>query len=551
MAIFVSLVFTRCKFILRNIYWREASNIWLQKSAAIFFNSHLSPFFFSRIDMLTSGERPRRPLSDGVVIMSANSRGSACYSKRNSTHANTQYQHNGRTQMLGEEDTWEVLVLPTTPSPENGEDEDLEVRWDGPDDPADPRNFSLILRWSMVTIITLCSLCTIFTSALYTMTYDQITVEFNCSTLVATLGLSLFILGLGVGPLFLAPLSEFYGRRPVYLVAMVLFILWLIPCAAAQNIQTMLISRFFSGFSSSAFMSVAGGSIGDLFSQDDLQRPMMVYTAIPFMGPIIGPLVGGFINQYTSWRWSFYVVIIWSASLLICMVFLMPETYHPVLLRHKAQRLRRETGRAYYAWIEKTDKSIATEVMWSFARPLQLLFLEPMITSLCVYTSVALGILYLFLGAFYAVFTHNYDFELYQVGLSFLGLLFGTITSFATHPLWNWNYRRLVRQREANGGEPGESEPEYRLPPAIASSILLPLGMFWFGWTTYKSIHWIVPIIGSGFFSAGVVLSYNGILTFLVHAYPLYSASAMGANLILRSIFAAAFPIFGVRCKFQ
>lgn len=183
----------------------------------------------------------------------------------------------------------------------------------------------------------------------------------------------------------------------------------------------------------------------------------------------------------------------------------MPETYHPVLLRHKAQRLRKETGRAYYAWIEKTDKSIATEVVWSFTRPLQLLFLEPMVTCLCVYTAMSLGILYLFFGAFYTIFIHNYDFQLYQVGLSFLGLLFGTLTSAATHPFWNWNYRRLVRQREANGGEFGGSEPEYRLPPAVASSILLPVGIFWFGWTSYRSVHWIVPIIGSGFFSAGYV----------------------------------------------
>lgn len=85
-----------------------------------------------------------------------------------------------------------------------------------------------------------------------------------------------------------------------------------------------------------------------------------------------------------------------------------------------------------------------------------------------IYTAIALGILYLFLGAFYTVFTHNYDFELHQVGLSFLGLLLGMITSAATHPFWDWNYRRLVRQREANGGVPGESEPEYRLPLAIA-----------------------------------------------------------------------------------
>lgn len=85
------------------------------------------------------------------------------------------------------------------------------------------------------------------------------------------------------------------------------------------------------------------------------------------------------------------------------MVLFMSETYHPVLLRHKAQRLRKETGRAYYAWIEKSDKSIATEVMWSFSRPLQLLLLEPMVTCLCVYTSIALGILYLFLDAFYTI----------------------------------------------------------------------------------------------------------------------------------------------------
>ncbi|KAG5300800.1 polyamine transporter 1 [Histoplasma ohiense] len=496
--------------------------------------------------MPTNGELYSRPLSDGAV--NTDNLGNTCYAKRNSTHAIVQPQQDGGVQAFGEGGgAWEVVLLPIATNPIDKDDEDLEVHWDCPDDPANPRNFPLILRWSMVIIISLCSLCTICTSALYTMTYEQITVEFNCSRLIATLGLSLFILGLGVGPLFLAPLSEFYGRRPLYLVAMALFVLWLIPCATAQNIQTMLIARFFGGFSSSAFMTVAGGSMSDLFSHDELQRPMMVYTATPFLGPIIGPVVGAFINQYTSWRWSFYFAIIWSSVLLIFMVLFMSETYHPVLLRHKAQRLRKETGRPYYAWIEKTDKSIATEVMWSFSRPLQLLLLEPMVTCLCVYTSIALGILYLFLDAFYTIFTNNYGFELYQVGLSFLGLLFGTVTSAATHPFWNWNYRRLVRKREAGGGEPGASEPEYRLPPAIASSILLPLGMFWFGWTTHGSIHWIVPIIGSGFFSAGVVLAFNGVLTFLVHAYPVYSASAMGANLILRSIFAAAFPIFGIQ----
>src|ERR1700722_6155972 len=67
------------------------------------------------------------------------------------------------------------------------------------------------------------------TSSIYTSTYSQLTVEFDCSQIVATLGLSLFVVGLGCGPMLLSPLSEFYGRRPIYIVSFSLFLIWLIP----------------------------------------------------------------------------------------------------------------------------------------------------------------------------------------------------------------------------------------------------------------------------------------------------------------------------------
>lgn len=116
------------------------------------------------------------------------------------------------------------------------------------------------------------------TSSIYTSTYAQITSEFNISALLAVSGLSLFVMGLGVGPMILAPLSEFYGRRAIYLWSFSAFILMLVPCAAANHIATMLVGRFLSGVAGSAFLSVAGGTVGDMFVGGELGAPMMVYT---------------------------------------------------------------------------------------------------------------------------------------------------------------------------------------------------------------------------------------------------------------------------------
>ena len=180
-------------------------------------------------------------------------------------------------------------------------EETFEVTWDGDDDPLNPRSFGHARKWVIVLIVSMSSLCVTCTSSLYTSTYGQITQEFHVSEEVATLGLSLFVMGLGIGPMVLGPLSEFYGRRPIYIVSFALFLIWIIPCAVAKNIATELVARFINGLVGAAFLSVAGGTVGDMFSRNELQAPMMVYTASPFLGPEVGPIVGGFINQYTSW----------------------------------------------------------------------------------------------------------------------------------------------------------------------------------------------------------------------------------------------------------
>jgi hypothetical protein len=117
-----------------------------------------------------------------------------------------------------------------------------------------------------------------------------------------------------------------------------------------------------------------------------------------------------------------------------------------------------------------------------------------------------LGILYLFFGAFALVFQTNHGFSIAQTGLSFLGLFVGMLTGIASDPFWRRCYERLVRQREQQGGEPGGSEPEFRLPSTMAGAFVVPIALFGklerrstcrlilivihagFGWTTYSHV---------------------------------------------------------------
>ncbi|KAI1104428.1 putative bicyclomycin resistance protein [Jackrogersella minutella] len=422
------------------------------------------------------------------------------------------------------------------------EKDPFEVSWDGDDDPLCPRSMSIVRKWLVVITVGLGSLCVTCTSSIYASTYDQMNPEFHISSIVGTLGLSLFVLGIALGPLLMSPLSEFVGRRPIYLASWAMFLIWLIPSAVARNAATMLVARFIDGFAGSSFLSVAGGTVSDVFKREHIQAPMVIISLSPFVGPSLGPLLGGFINFHTTWRWTYYAMIIWAGIEMVMIVIFAPETYHPIKLREKARKMRKETGDdRWKSPMENSKKSVARTIGNSLLRPFQLLIFEPMCLLLCLFSAILLGVLYLFFGAFGLVFGDTYGFNLWQSGVSFLGIFTGMILCSGTDTIWRRVYNRLLEQ---NNGRP---EPEFRLPSAIAGAFLVPIGLFIFAWSAYPWVHWIVPIIGSGIFGCGTLMVFTGIFTFLVDAYPLYAASALAANSFARCTFAAAFPLFGIQ----
>lgn len=194
------------------------------------------------------------------------------------------------------------------------------------------------------------------------------------------------------------------------------------------------------------------------------------------------------------------MIIIWSATLWVSCIFFMPETYAPVLLLRRAQK-HAVTGDEV---THSPADSMKGALMKSMYRPFVLLALEPMCLCLCIYTAIMIGTLYLFFGAFPLIFAHTYGFNLWQVGLTFLGQLVGTFIGALLDPFWRWNLRRLIRNHQAKTlDESGDFLPEFRLPPAILGAPMIAIGLFWFGWSSYPQVHWIMPVIGSGFFGLG------------------------------------------------
>jgi hypothetical protein len=175
----------------------------------------------------------------------------------------------------------------------------------------------------------------------------------------------------------------------------------------------------------------------------------------------------------------------------------------PVLLKRKAQKLREQTGDdRWKAPMEKVSKSILSVVGMSLLRPFELLFHESMCLILDIYRAILLGILYLFFGAFGLIFPTTYGFNLWQVGLTFLGLLVGMVVAVLSVPIWSRVRDKLAERRAKETGEI-RGEPEDQLPAAIVGAFLITAGLFWFGWTSQESVHWILPIIGSGIFALG------------------------------------------------
>lgn len=390
----------------------------------------------------------------------------------------------------------------------------------------EPTNWSAPKKWSATIVIVLMTANITFASSIHTAAISGVSHSFGVSKTVATLPVTTFLLGFATGPLLFAPLSEVLGRTLIFRVVLGLFCCFNLGCALAPNVEALLVLRFLCGFFGAPTVTNSGGSLADIWPQSQRSVPFALFTTGSSLGPVVAPIVGGFVAERLSWRWQYWIVTFVSGAVYVAMLFALPETYATVLLQWKKKK----------AGIRPARMSFKERYANDLTRPWIMLFTEPILFTLGLYSALIWGILYLDFTAYPVVFQQDRHWSQGKAGLSFIGIGIGMLIATMSSPWINDLHGKVVQKIG--------SKPEARLPHLIFLAWFIPIGLFWFGWTAPPGTPALVPIAAGIPFGIGFVTLFLGTNAYLSDCYGRFSASAWAANAVLRSLFSAGFPLF-------
>ena len=165
-------------------------------------------------------------------------------------------------------------------------------------------------------------------SAIFAPGIEDLSQHFGVSNVAASLGITMFVMGYGIGPMFLSPLSEIpqFGRAPVYMITLILFVALQVPTALAKNIGTVIALRFLAGFAGSPPLATGGASLADIWAPEDRAIVIGLWGAAAMAGPVLGRTIGGFAAQREGWTWTIWILLWLSGGSLAFLAFFMPET---------------------------------------------------------------------------------------------------------------------------------------------------------------------------------------------------------------------------------
>lgn len=400
-----------------------------------------------------------------------------------------------------------------------------------------------------------------YSAGSYSIASGPLTERFGVSDEVFQTGITIWCVGFAISPMCLAPLSELCGRRPVFLFSGFMFFVAQIGCAVTESFAGMLVARFFVGAGASTFATMVGGVVSDVWHAEDRNTPMATYSASALAGTGFGPLLTGFIIGRTTWKWVFWHQIICLGIIMSAIVVLFKETRGSVLLSRKAKKINKyldqlqkdlvpaqtqqketnaqglpDLSRRYVVEADASRSSLTHLLYLSLTTPFKLLITEPVVFFFSLWAAFAWACLYMTLNVVPLVFSTNHDFVTEQQGAVFAALVVGVLLALALS---------IIQESIAKRKFPKLLQaPEGRLYFACLEAALLPIGLFWFGWSSFSSVPWIVPCLALATAMAGIFQIYLCVFNYLADTYHRFASSALACQSFCRNILAGVFPLF-------
>ncbi|KAL6702406.1 hypothetical protein ACN47E_002189 [Coniothyrium glycines] len=406
----------------------------------------------------------------------------------------------------------------------------------GPDsDILEPTHWSLATRARTFILICMLVFVQTWASASDSLANSKASKQYHVSPVAQDLSTAVYLFGIGSGCIFVGPLSQVFGRNPVYLGFSIPFLLFTLGTAMSRNFGSQIVCRYFAGLSSSAALSINGASVRDMFDpvERSLWFPIMAWFNI--VPPTLAPIVGGWVasKEHLDWIWTDWITLIISAFAILAAFLFLPETHPPSLLKYKAKHMRRITGNKKHRTEQEQGSGITRTLKKVLPLSIRFAVWEPAVVSLGGLMVLLYIIVFTFLSGFDYIFRRRYNLTSSEVGACFSAIAIGaTCMTCILSGVHAW------RRRRSSSASLSPKEPETRLWPAMITVPILPIALFWLGWTNYASIS-----IYSGLaacFCFGIVLNamYVSSYEYIIDSYGDDAAIALASITMMRYMIA-------------
>ncbi|OBA23086.1 MFS general substrate transporter [Metschnikowia bicuspidata var. bicuspidata NRRL YB-4993] len=398
-------------------------------------------------------------------------------------------------------------------------------------------------KWMIISIVFIVQVSMNFNASVYPSSLALIAEEFDISDQKSRVSQMVFLIAYAFGCELWAPWSEEYGRWPILQGSLFFVNIWQILGALAPNYATVVIARGLGG------LSCAGGSVtlgitADMWEAQDQGYAVAYVVLSSVAGSAVGPIFGGIIRDNLSWRWNFWIQLIFGGVVQLIHFFFCAETRVSLLIDKEAKR-RRESGENNHVYGpgEVNDHKLTfKEIFDIWTRPFVMFATEPIVLFLSLFSGFSDALIFICMESFSLVYG-QWGFSNTANGLAFIPILIGYFIAYGIH------IPDVARQMFLTKNYGEESRlAERRMLLLLFLAPLEAIGLFGFAWTSMGPDHnpWIAPMIFTVLIAIANFSIYMSTIDYMVAAYGPYSASATGGNGFARDFLAGVSAMYAI-----